>query len=283
MQGDTEKYYKDAKVHYDYVTDAWKDFMGDHFHFGYYETEDTEHSKAVVALTDKMLALCDISKDSRILDVGCGIGGPAFYIHEKFKCAIDGISTSSRGIELANATSEEKGYDNVQFKVADGLSNGFPDNTFDIVWVMESSHLMRDKRKLLQECFRVLKKDGTIVLCDLISLVLLPFPISLIKQVKELKTYFKLVKSFGPAQISAPGIYCNLFVYAGFDEISFFNISQNSIPTLKSWKNNALQYGKSEGSTISRDYVNEFIQGCDILEDLFKRSFFGYGIFRAVK
>ena len=28
-----------AKSHYDHVTDAWKEFMGDNFHFGYFETE----------------------------------------------------------------------------------------------------------------------------------------------------------------------------------------------------------------------------------------------------
>jgi len=28
-----------AGSHYDFVTDTWKEFMGDHFHFGYFETE----------------------------------------------------------------------------------------------------------------------------------------------------------------------------------------------------------------------------------------------------
>jgi len=153
-----------AGSHYDFVTDAWKEFMGDHFHFGYFETEDMELSRATEVMIEKMLELCDVSGDSRILDVGCGIGGPAFYIHEKFNCAIDGISTSERGVELANITSKEKGYHDVKFKVANGLRNGFPDNTFDIVWIMETSHLIPNRVALFRECSRVLKENGTIVL-----------------------------------------------------------------------------------------------------------------------
>jgi ubiquinone/menaquinone biosynthesis C-methylase UbiE len=283
MPSDTEKYYKDAEVHYDHVTDAWKDFMGDHFHFGYYETEDTEQSKAVEALADKMLALCDVSKDSRILDVGCGIGGPAFYIHEKCKCAIDGISTSNRGVELANEASKEKGYDNVKFTVADGCDNGFPDDTFDVVWVMESSHLIQDKRKLFQECLRVMKDDGTLVLCDLMSLVLLPFPMKFIKQLTMLKSYGLLARAFGPAQVTEPGTYTNLMVAAGFREITYFDISREATPTMKSWKNNAIKFTENRRLTTEREYVDDFMDACDILEGLFKGGSYGYGIVRAVK
>jgi 27-O-demethylrifamycin SV methyltransferase len=141
----------DVKTHYDHVTDAWKEFMGDNLHFGYFESEDIELPRATDMMIEKMLELCDITKDSRILDVGCGIGGPALYIYEKFSCTIDGISTSERGVQLANESSNKKGFHDVRFKVADSLDNGFSDKTFDIVWIMESSHLITDKKRLFQE------------------------------------------------------------------------------------------------------------------------------------
>jgi 2-polyprenyl-3-methyl-5-hydroxy-6-metoxy-1,4-benzoquinol methylase len=64
-----------AQDHYDQVTDAWKEFMGDNLHFGCFETEDMELPQATEMLIEKMLELCDIAKKTRILDVGCGIGG----------------------------------------------------------------------------------------------------------------------------------------------------------------------------------------------------------------
>ena len=30
----------DAGSHYDSVTDAWTEFMGENFHFGYFESDD---------------------------------------------------------------------------------------------------------------------------------------------------------------------------------------------------------------------------------------------------
>src|SRR4030042_5549423 len=117
--------------HYDYVTDSWQKFMGDNLHFGYFETPDMELSRATDMLIEKMLELCSVTKKSKILDVGCGIGKPAMYIHKKFRADITGISTSERGIQLANAASKEKGYDaSVRFVVADGQKHGFPDNSF---------------------------------------------------------------------------------------------------------------------------------------------------------
>ncbi|MGQ9703209.1 MAG: SAM-dependent methyltransferase [Actinomycetota bacterium] len=91
----------DSATHYDRVTDAWKEFMGHDLHFGYFESEEMELAEATDRLIDKMLELCDIHEETRMLDVGCGIGGPAFYIHERYGCEIHGISTSRRGIQLA--------------------------------------------------------------------------------------------------------------------------------------------------------------------------------------
>jgi 27-O-demethylrifamycin SV methyltransferase len=272
-----------AKDHYNQVTDAWKEFMGDNFHFGYFETEDMELPQATEMLIEKMLELCHIDKNTRILDVGCGIGGPAFYICEKFACAIDGISTSERGVQSAATTSKEKGYHDVRFKVADGLSNGFPDSTFDIVWIMEASHLITDKRGLFQECYRVLKKDGTLVLCDIIQLMLLPMHRGLWHFVTHGKEYYQLMKTFGPAQVITLGTYCDRLIEAGFGEVTTIDISQHTIPTMRWWRDNALRYAGTETTASSQEYADRFTHGCEILEGFFTQGLFGYGMLRAEK
>jgi cyclopropane fatty-acyl-phospholipid synthase-like methyltransferase len=272
----------DAKEHYEHVTDAWKYFMGDNLHFGYFETDDMELNQATDRLTDKMLELCDISKDTRILDVGCGIGTPAFYIHKKFKCAIDGISTSERGIELANMAAKEKGYDKkVKFTVADGLDNGFPDKTFDIIWVMESSHLMGDKNKLLKECSRVVKDDGTLVLCDLIMRA--SFKRQLLHAVQNRQNYKKLARAFGPGNLNRLGFYADSCIKAGFREITVINVTKQASPTLTWWKNNALNFNYGQIEDFSRDDIAAFIAGCSVLHGFFEEGFAGYGIVKAIK
>ena len=56
----------------------------------------------------------------------------------------------------------------VQFQLADALDNGFPNKSFDVVWVMESSHTMRDKEKLFAENYRMLNDNSIMLLCDMI-------------------------------------------------------------------------------------------------------------------
>ena len=53
---------------------------------------------------------------------------------------------------------------NVNFLVADALNMPFPDESFDLVWSLESGEHMPDKIKFLQECCRVLKPGGTLIL-----------------------------------------------------------------------------------------------------------------------
>jgi 27-O-demethylrifamycin SV methyltransferase len=268
----------DAASHYDLITDLWKEFMGDNLHFGYFESEDTGLPRAANAMVEKLLEPCAISEESRALDVGCGVGGPAFHIHEKHRCAIDGISTSKRGIEIANRSSKEKGYDKVRFKVADGMNNGFPDNTFDIVWIIEASHPIPDKKALFRECFRVLKSGGTLALCDLVALGSLPFYKSLWRFITNIREYLFAPTVWGPAHILTMGNLCDRMIEAGFARVNAIDVTQNVIPTLRCWREGALRFLDGEAGESSRQYANDFIKGCVNLEKAFSDGLMGYGM-----
>lgn len=273
----------DASEHYDHVTDSWKEFMGDNFHFGYFESEDMDIAEASVMLIEKMLELCEINEDSRVLDVGCGIGAPALYLHERTGCEIDGISTSSRGVQLAGAAARERGCGRVRFKVADGLDNGFPDASFDVVWIMEASHLIPDKRGLMRECHRVLKDGGTLALCDVTQLMLMPMHKGVWHFIRHLREYYQLMKTFGPARVITLGNYCDLLIEAGFSEVTAIDVSRKTLPTMTRWKNNALRYLSDGGAAFPRKDVECFIRGCGIDEDFFRQGIYGYGMLRARK
>jgi cyclopropane fatty-acyl-phospholipid synthase-like methyltransferase len=271
-----------AKAHYNEITDAWRDFMGEHFHFGYFETEDTDQDTAVAALTDKMLAMAKFKKDTKVLDVGCGIGGPAFYIYDKYKCFIDGISTSDRGIELANTSSEEKGCDDrVKFYVADGQKNGMKDKSYDVVWVMESSHMMPNKKALFSECNRVLKDDGALILCDLMMLV--NFRKQLAHFIKNPKAYRDNMKTFGFAQLIPMGMYAKLLVEAGFTNLQFIDISKEATPTGKIWAENAKKFRGAQGKDFTNEDVDLFVRACEAMYGWFKEGIIGYGVVKATK
>jgi 27-O-demethylrifamycin SV methyltransferase len=273
----------EAATHYDMITDMWKHFMGDNLHFGYFESEDMELARATELMIDRMLDLCEINEDSRVLDVGCGIGGPAIYIHQKFKCAVDGISTSERGVELANQASKEKGFDKVRFKVADGMDNKFPSEIFDIVWIMETSHLIPDKNRLFRECYRVLKKGGKLVLCDLIQLKSIPFLKGMLQLLIHIKDIKVAPRVWGPAHIISLGSLCDPIIEAGFNRVCSYNVTRYAAPTLKWWSENAKRFRPSAKDEFSMQYTEDFIKGCANLEKAFRDGTVGYGMISAVK
>jgi ubiquinone/menaquinone biosynthesis C-methylase UbiE len=110
----------------------------------------------------------DLTRFSRVLDVGCGTGGwlieaakayPGFTI-------LHGVDVSRRMVEYARAQAREQQVsDRVEFQVMDALRMlEFPDGFFDLVNQRFGGSFLRtwDWRKLLEEYQRVCRPGGII-------------------------------------------------------------------------------------------------------------------------
>lgn len=65
---------------------------------------------------------------------------------------------------VAHALSQVQGFgDRLEFQVADALQMPFADNSFDLVWSMESGEHMPDKRQFVSELARVCKPGGRVI------------------------------------------------------------------------------------------------------------------------
>lgn len=153
---------------YDASSGLWEQIWGEHMHHGYYGADGTERKdrrQAQIDLIEEFLAWGGVQRASNIVDIGCGIGGSSLYLAEKFNARATGITLSpvqaARATERASAAGLS---DHTQFLVADAQQMPFADNSFDLVWSMESGEHMPDKTQFLQECFRVLKPGGTFLM-----------------------------------------------------------------------------------------------------------------------
>jgi tocopherol O-methyltransferase len=153
---------------YDSSSQLWEQVWGEHMHHGYYGrggTDRLDRRQAQINLIEELLKFAHLERATNILDVGCGIGGSTLYLAEKFQATATGITLSpiqaARAKERANLANLE---DKVTFEVADALNMPFPDNFFDLVWSLESGEHMADKTQFVQECYRVLKPGGTLIL-----------------------------------------------------------------------------------------------------------------------
>ncbi len=103
-------------------------------------------------------------KDTKILDVGCGLGALCRMLADSYQCEVTGIDLSEEAIETAKKLSELVGLaEKTEFIRADALNLPFEDGSFDIVWTQFVQMNIRDKAKFFMEIKRVLKCEGALV------------------------------------------------------------------------------------------------------------------------
>jgi tocopherol O-methyltransferase len=157
------------RVFYDKSSQVWERVWGEHMHHGYYGPDGLEKvdspREAQRVLIDRLLDWSDVQRPQLILDVGCGIGGSSLELADRYGAAVIGITLSPVQRERASERARQAGAsERVSFEVADAMAMPFESNRFDLVWSLESGEHMPDKRRFLQECLRVLKPGGRLVL-----------------------------------------------------------------------------------------------------------------------
>ncbi|BAY22794.1 type 11 methyltransferase [Calothrix sp. NIES-2100] len=160
--------YQQIQQFYDASSGLWEDIWGEHMHHGYYGpngTQKKDRRQAQIDLIEELLNWAEVETAENILDVGCGIGGSSLYLADKFHARATGITLSPVQAARATERAQELNLSNrSQFLVANAQAMPFEDNTFDLVWSLESGEHMPDKTKFLQECYRVLKPGGKLIM-----------------------------------------------------------------------------------------------------------------------
>lgn len=130
---------------------------------------DEFHSRgreATIALAER----AGVDRDSRVLDVGCGIGGSARYLAGTFGCRVTGLDLTPAFCEVAAALSERVGLAGLTtFQCGNALDMPFADGAFDIAWTEHAQMNISDKEALYAEIARVLVPGGTLALHDILQ------------------------------------------------------------------------------------------------------------------
>ena len=111
-----------------------------------------------------------LDNKTKVLDVGCGIGGPARMLADDFGCGVTGIDITEEYIRTAKLLSESVGlYELTEFFQGDATKLPFEDNTFDVVWTQHVQMNIEDKSQMYSEIYRVLKPNGAFIYYDIFS------------------------------------------------------------------------------------------------------------------
>lgn len=155
--------------------DRWTDdrllerLWGEHVHLGHYGSPPRRRDfrRAKEDFVHELVhwsGLDQLPPGSRVLDVGCGIGGSARILARDYGLDVLGISISPGQIRRAQELTRQ-GL-SCRFAVMDALALELPDASFDAVWSVEAGPHMPDKQRYADELLRVLKPGGRLAVAD---------------------------------------------------------------------------------------------------------------------
>jgi len=157
------------------------------------------------------LNYANIKSGEYVIDIGSGPGKnclkAAKIVGDKVK--VIGLDMTEEMINSASEQAQNQGLNNVEFVNGDAEDIPFAENYFDVAISDCVINLIPDKEKVFTEIYRVLKKDGRMVISDVVSDKKFP---SELKEDDEL--WCGCVSGAIPEKD-----YLNLIKKAGFEEI----------------------------------------------------------------
>jgi ubiquinone/menaquinone biosynthesis C-methylase UbiE len=108
-----------------------------------------------------------VREGQTFLDYGCGTGD--FTIQAAKRVSETGkvyaLDYFSRQLEIVTERSAKAGLANIE-TILSSHKTGLPDESVDVIWMCDVLHEIKERRNVLSELHRVLKKDGTLALHD---------------------------------------------------------------------------------------------------------------------
>jgi len=123
-----------------------------------------------VEATDDLAALIGLQAHSgaRVLDVGCGLGGPARRLASKYGCDVVCLDITEQFLEVAREVSDVMGLTGrISFLNQDACTYSSRGELFDIAWMQVAAANIEERFVLYQNINRALRPGGRLGIFDI--------------------------------------------------------------------------------------------------------------------
>jgi SAM-dependent methyltransferase len=176
---------------------------------------------------DLFISWLRLDRDSRLLDVACGSGGPALRAVRVIGCRVHGIDLHGDAVTAARSQAEQGGLAaRAAFEQCDaGTSLPFTDAAFDAVMCVDAINHLPDRSRVLGEWARILKPGGRLVFTDP---TVVTGPLS--------NEEIAIRSSIGFFLFVPPGLDERLLEDAGFELVAKEDRTENMALTAERWR-----------------------------------------------
>lgn len=176
--GDVHGQYSYSNPHADlylYLS-QWSD-MESYLNVGYsrpgqYHLHRNSHLRLINRLADGMLDLHTAgpyAQENHLLDIASGRGGAAIHARQRYGLQVTGVDITPYNAYRATSNAGEKNvWPSVRFSMGNSMKLPLADNSFPMVWSIESPAHFPDKAAFLKEASRILKPGGAFTFADLL-------------------------------------------------------------------------------------------------------------------
>jgi SAM-dependent methyltransferase len=203
--------------------------------------------------------LLELRSGSRLLDVGCGSGGPALHLAEATGASVVGVDVLEEGIAAATAQARARDLDGqATFVRADaGERLPFEEESFDAVLSVDAMCHLPDRRNVLEEWHRLTRPAGRILFTD-------PTVVT------------GLVTGTEIADRSAIGMYVfsvasmneELLAEAGFDLLSREDLTESTATVARRWADARQHFSEqlvADEGAATFEGVQRFLEASHVL------------------
>ena len=195
-------------------------------HNGFYDNNNRTHGQAVINMNRVLAKISKIKPESKVLDVGCGVGGSSIWLAKKLGVKAIGIDIGERQIEMAKKFAKKYKVDNlVKFYIRDFLDTKFPQDSFDVVWGIESVCHAENKRNFLLETKRILKERGRLIIAD----AFLKKENLIEQEKKKMKQWFE---GWVIPNLASVKEFQEYLEELGFRNIRYIDVTKNVMPSV---------------------------------------------------
>jgi O-methyltransferase StaMB len=255
---------EDIGHYYDQMSQFYSIYLGQNIHAGYWPTanDDAPLPEAQERMTDIMIDRLQVGAGQRVLDVGCGVGGPAIRLARATHCTVVGVNVSQSQVQQATQLAESEGLaDTVQFRYANAMELPFEDDSFDGVWAFESLFHMPDRLHVLDEIARVLRPGGWLALTE---------PVEATIMTDQEKA--ALFPTFGIVSLVKLEQYPGLLKAAGFENIEVTDISKETSKTIPTMIKPDSQKQDKLLNAYGQEFMSMMGQNLPIVAEIHSRS-----------